>query len=192
MDAKQITAEVCVHHLFFNESSYPSKGADIKCNPAIKTLADQTALQRAVMEDRIDIIATDHAPHTIEEKARSYINAPSGLPLVQHALVALLELVQRGPITIEKVVEKTAHAPARRFEVKDRGYIREGYHADLVVIDPTASTDPLEIYSKCGWSPFSDVSFNHRVRATWVNGHLRYQDGRFIEGPMGQPLEFDR
>ena len=192
MDNKQITAEVCVHHLFFNESAYPTKGADIKCNPAIKTLRDQTALQRAVMEDRIDIIATDHAPHTIEEKARSYINAPAGLPLVQHALVTLLELTRQGPLTIEKIVEKTAHAPARRFDVKDRGYIREGYHADLVIIDPSDSTDPLEIYSKCGWSPFSDLSLNHRVRATWVNGHLRYQDGQFLDGPMGQALEFDR
>ncbi len=192
MDNKQITAEVCVHHLFFNDSFYESKGADIKCNPAIKTAGDQIALQRAVMDDRIDIIATDHAPHTIEEKARSYRGAPSGLPLVQHALVTLLELTREGLLTIEKVVEKTAHAPARLFDVKERGYIREGYHADLVVIDPASTTDPAEIHSKCGWSPFSGIDLNHRVRATWVNGHLRYRDGRFLDGPLGQALEFDR
>jgi len=192
MDDKAITAEVCVHHLFFNDSWYASKGADIKCNPAIKKASDQAALQRAVMEDRIDIIATDHAPHTVEEKARTYPGAPAGLPLVQHALVSLLELTRSGPLDIETVVEKTAHAPARRFDVIDRGYLREGYHADLVLIDPTGATDPDEIHSKCGWSPFAGIDLNHRVRRTWINGHLRYADGQILDGPLGQPLEFNR
>jgi dihydroorotase len=189
---KRITVEVCVHHLFFNDSWYPAKGADIKCNPAIKTETDQRALQAAVRENRIDVIATDHAPHTKEEKSRPYAQAPSGLPLVQHALLGLLELVRDGVFDIETVVAKTAHAPARLFGVKERGFIREGYHADLVVIDPHQSSDPREIHSKCGWSPFSGLELHHRVRATWVNGHLRYRDGRFVEGPMGMPLEFDR
>jgi dihydroorotase len=192
MDGKQITAEVCVHHLFFNDSFYETKGADIKCNPAIKTRADQTALQQAVMDGRIDIIATDHAPHTIEEKARPYLGAPSGLPLVQHALVALLELTRDGILSIETVVEKAAHAPARRFDVAERGYLREGYHADLVLIDPNSPTDPTVVHSKCGWSPFSDVTFSHRVAATWVNGHLRYRDGDFLAGPRGRALAFVR
>ena len=192
MDDKRITAEVCVHHLFFNDSWYASKGADIKCNPAIKSASDQAALQRAVMEDRIDIIATDHAPHTVEEKLRSYAGAPAGLPLVQHALAGLLELTRNGPLTIEKVVEKTTHAPARRFGVQERGYLREGYHADLVLIDPTRSTDPQEIHSKCGWSPFAGIELSHRVQATWVNGYLRYRDGALLDGPKGQPLTFDR
>lgn len=189
---KRITVEACVHHLFFNDSWYATKGTDIKCNPAIKTAADQRALQAAVMSDRIDVIATDHAPHTKEEKARTYTRAPSGLPLVQHALPALLELVRDGTFTIEKVVEKTAHAPARLFGVRERGFIREGYHADLVLIDPTQMTDPEEIHYKCGWSPFTGIDLHSRVRATWVNGHLRYRDGQFIDGPMGQALTFDR
>ncbi len=192
MDGKQITAEVCVHHLFFNDAWYGEKGADIKCNPAIKTAADQAALLQAVMDDRIDIIATDHAPHTREEKSQPYFSAPSGLPLVQHALLALLELTRSGPLDIATIVEKTAHAPARRFGVRERGYLREGYHADLVLVDPDTPADPGEIHYKCGWSAFSGIPLSHRVRATWVNGHLRYRDGTFIDGPMGQALEYDR
>ena len=140
----------------------------------------------------IPAIATDHAPHTIEEKAEPYARAPAGLPLVQHALLCLLEHVDKGVFSIEKVVEKTAHAPARLFGVKDRGYIREGYYADLVIIDPTQSADPDEIHSKCGWSPFSGIELHNRVRATWVNGHMRYRDGAFLPGPMGMALEYDR
>lgn len=189
---KSITVEACVHHLFFNDSWYETKGADIKCNPAIKSARDQQALLAAVNDDVIDVIATDHAPHTIEEKAQPYAQAPAGLPLVQHALLCLLEHVDNGVFSIEKIVEKTAHAPARLFSVKDRGYIREGYHADLVIIDPTQSADPDEIHTKCGWSPFSGIELHNRVRATWVNGHLRYRDGVFLPGPMGCALEFDR
>jgi len=192
LGSKKITVEACVHHLFFDDSWYPEKGADIKCNPAIKSAQDRLALLAAVNDDLIDVIATDHAPHTIEEKARLYLDAPAGLPLTQHALVALLEHVRDGVFSIEKVVEKTAHAPARLFGVRDRGFIREGYHADLVVIDPAQSTDPAEIHSKCGWSPFAGIELHSRVRATWVNGHLRYRDGSFEPGPMGVALEFDR
>ena len=189
---KRITAEACVHHLFFNDSWYPEKGAQIKCNPAIKTAADQQALLQAVVDDRIDVIATDHAPHTVEEKSRSYPGAPAGLPLVQHALPSLLEQVHRGVFDIETVVRKTAHAPARLFGVRERGFIREGYHADLTLIDPNATVDPDEIHSKCGWSPFAGIDLHGRVRATWVNGYLRYDGGRILDGPNGMALEFDR
>lgn len=192
LGSKKITVEACVHHLFFDDSWYPEKGADIKCNPAIKSAQDRLALLAGVNDDLIDVIATDHAPHTIEEKARPYPEAPAGLPLTQHALVSLLEHVRNGVFSIEKVVAKTAHAPARLFGVRDRGFIREGYHADLVVIDPAQSTDPAEIHSKCGWSPFSGIELHSRVRATWVNGHLRYRDGSFEPGPMGVALEFER
>jgi len=189
---KRITAEACVHHLFFNDSWYPEKGAFIKCNPAIKSAADQLALLQAVVDDRIDVIATDHAPHTLEEKARPYAGAPAGLPLVQHALISLFEQVYRGVFDIETVVRKTAHAPAMLFGVKERGFIREGYHADLTIIDGNAMADPEEIYSKCGWSPFAGIDLHARVRATWVNGYLRYDNGRIIDGPNGAALEFDR
>lgn len=191
LDGKRITAEVCVHHLFFDDSWYAEKGALIKCNPAIKSAADRDALRRAVVEGRIDVIATDHAPHTAEEKARPYLQAPAGLPLVQHALPSLFELVRQGVFGVEQVVEKTAHAPALLFGVKERGFIREGYHADLVLIDDTLPPDAA-IHSKCGWSPFEGISLHGRVTATWVNGHLRYRDGRFVEGPKGLPLEFQR
>jgi len=192
LNDKRITAEACVHHLFFNDSWYPEKGAQIKCNPAIKTAVDQQALLQAVVEDRIDVIATDHAPHTAEEKSRSYPGAPAGLPLVQHALPSLLEQVHRGVFDIETVVRKTAHAPAALFGVKERGFIREGYHADLTVIDPNATVDPQEIYSKCGWSPFAGIDLHGRVRATWVNGYMRYDGSRILDGPTGMALEFDR
>jgi dihydroorotase len=192
LDRKRITAEVCVHHLFFDDSWYPQKGALIKCNPAIKSAADRDALRRAVNEDRIDVIATDHAPHTAEEKARPYPQAPAGLPLVQHALLSLFELVGQNVLTVEKVVEKTAHAPARLFGVKERGFIREGYHADLVLLDDRADGAPDAVLSKCGWSPFEGINLGARVRATWVNGHLRYRDGTFVEGPRGEALEFVR
>ncbi|MEZ5559544.1 MAG: dihydroorotase [Pseudomonadales bacterium] len=189
---KRITAEACVHHLFFDDSWYPEKGPYIKCNPAIKTGADRDALRAAVREGRIDVIATDHAPHLREEKERPYSKSSAGLPLVQHALLSLFELRHQGVFDIETIVNKTAHAPARMFGVKERGFIREGYHADLVLIDDTAVADPQEIHYKCGWSPFAGIDLHARVRATWVNGHLRYHDGHHLEGPMGQALEFDR
>jgi len=189
---KRITAEACVHHLFFNDTSYAAKGADITCNPAIKSAADQQALWAAVNDDRIDVIATDHAPHTANEKARRYGEAPAGLPLVQHALLTLFEHVRDGTFSVETIVDKTAHAPARLFGITERGFIREGYWADLVLIDPTTPTRHGAIYSKCGWSPFSDVVFGSRVRMTWVNGALRYRDGDLQTGAGGRALEFER
>lgn len=192
LENKRITAEACVHHLFFDESWYAEKGALIKCNPAIKSRADRDALRQALVDDRIDVIATDHAPHTRDEKSRPYPQAPAGLPLVQHALVSLLELVHQNVFSIEMVVEKTAHAPARMFGVRERGYIREGYHADLVLIDPDQVTGDTPVFSKCGWSPFAGIDLHARVRATWVNGHLRYRDGTFLDGPRGVALEFHR
>ena len=189
---KRITAEACVHHLFFNDTAYPDKGADIKCNPAIKSATDQQALWAAVNDDRIDVIATDHAPHTTEEKARVYAEAPAGLPLVQHALLTLFEQVRAGTFSVETVVEKTAHAPARLFGITERRFIREGYWADLVLVDPTAPTSNGPIFSKCGWSPFSDVVFGSRVRMTWVNGELRYRNGDLQTGSRGRALEFER
>ena len=189
---KRITAEACVHHLFFNDTAYPSKGAHIKCNPAIKSSADQHALWAAVNDGRIDVIATDHAPHTAAEKARPYAQAPAGLPLVQHALLTLFEHIRAGTVSVETLVEKIAHAPARLFGIVERGFIREGYWADLVLVDPTARSRDTPILSKCGWSPFSDVVFGSRVRMTWVNGELRYRDGRVLDGSGGRALEFSR
>ena len=189
---KRITAEACVHHLFFDDSAYPTLGARVKCNPAIKSAADRDALWAAVNDGRIDVIATDHAPHTVEEKARPYAAAPAGLPLVQHALLVLFEQVRSGRCPVATVVEKTAHAPARLFDIRDRGFIREGYWADLVLVDPTAGSCDEPILAKCGWSPFSGFAFGARVRATWVNGELRYRDGRFLPGAGGRALEFDR
>ena len=189
---KRITAEACVHHLFFDDSAYPALGARVKCNPAIKSAADRDALWAAVNDGRIDVIATDHAPHTVEEKARPYAAAPAGLPLVQHALLVLFEQVRSGRCPVATVVEKTAHAPARLFDIRDRGFIREGYWADLVLVDPTAGSCDEPILAKCGWSPFSGFAFGARVRATWVNGELRYLDGRFLPGAGGRALEFDR
>jgi dihydroorotase len=189
---KRITAEVCVHHLFFDESAYATRGADIKCNPAIKTAADRAALNAALVEDRIDVIATDHAPHTAEEKGRPYLQAPSGLPLVQHALLCLFELIAPGRLDVPTIVRKTAHAPADLFGVVERGYLREGYHADLVLIDDGHTDGGANLMSKCNWSPFSDYTFGHRIRRTWVNGHLRYLDGEIKAGPQGMPLTFQR
>ena len=189
---KRITAEACVHHLFFDDTAYPTHGSRIKCNPAIKSAADRDALWAAVNDGRIDVIATDHAPHTAEEKARPYTAAPAGLPLVQHALLVLFEQVRSGRCTVATMVEKTAHAPARLFDIRERGFIREGYWADLVLMDPSAVSRDEPIHAKCGWSPFSGFPFNARVRATWVNGELRYRDGRFLPGARGRAVQFDR
>ena len=189
---KRITAEVCAHHLYFDATWYADKGADIKCNPSVKQPSDRKALLAAVNDGRIDIIATDHAPHTREEKARPYLEAPAGLPLAQHALTCLCEHIRDGDLTIETIAEKTAHAPARRFGVRERGFIREGYHADLVLIEERPIAGDANLFSKCGWSPFAGIEFSHRVRATWVNGHLRYDNGRLLDGPAGKPLQFDR
>ena len=191
---KKITAEACVHHLFFNDTWYAPLGADIKCNPAIKTRADQLALKRAVAEDRIDVIATDHAPHTRQEKAQSYFSAPAGLPLVQHALLTLIEHVKAGELTIEQVVQKTAHAPAELFDVQERGFLREGYWADLTVVDANAQTvvDDEPVHAKCGWTPFAGITFRSRVMYTFVNGEPAFVEGRFHERPLGAALTFER
>ena len=191
---KRITAEACVHHLFFNDTWYGPLGADIKCNPAIKTRADQLAIRRAVNDGRIDVIATDHAPHTREEKSAPGYAAPAGLPLVQHALLSLIEHVKAGEMAIETVVQKTAHAPAQLFDVKGRGFIREGYWADLVVVDPRASTvvDDEPIYAKCGWTPFRGIAFRSRITHTFVNGHPVYENGHIDDSFRGMALEYDR
>jgi dihydroorotase len=189
---KQITVEACVHHLYFDESRYADLGAKLKCNPAVKTRNDREALIAAVTEGRIDIIATDHAPHTREEKNASYFKAPSGLPLVQHALLALLELVEHGELSLETVVQRACHAPAQRFGVVDRGFLREGAYADLVLIDPDAETvvTPESLRSKCAWSPFDGHSFGSRIDATWINGQLVYRDGTLRAQALGQRLAF--
>jgi dihydroorotase len=191
---KRITAEACVHHLFFNDTWYAAKGALIKCNPAIKSPADQAALLAAVVDGRIDVIATDHAPHTPEEKSRKYAQAPAGLPLVQHALLTLFEHVHAGRLSVEQVVEKTAHAPARLFEIAERGHLREGYWADLALIDPHGRTDvdATPVYSKCGWTPFAGFVFRARVRATFVNGRLLYRDGEFTASDPAMALSYRR
>ena len=191
---KRITAEVCAHHLFFNDTWYATKGTLIKCNPAIKRPSDQQALIDAVNDGRIEIIATDHAPHTREEKAAKYAQAPSGVPLVQHVLLSLMEHVHAGRFTIERVVEKTAHAPARCYRVRERGYLREGYWADLTLLDPNATTevDATPVYSKCGWTPFAGFVFRSRIRATFVNGRLMYNDGVFESNEPAMALAFSR
>ena len=189
---KKITAEVCVHHLYFNDSAYDQLGSKVVCNPAIKTMDDQLALINALKEDRIDIIATDHAPHTIEEKQRPYPDCPSGIPLVQHSLLALLEISQKKEIPIEVIVKKTSHAVADRYGIKDRGYIREGYWADLVLVDPNSKFKVTNdnIMYECGWSPFEDHSFNSSIEMTFVNGIRAYHKGKVLGEPNGKRLEF--
>ena len=191
---KKITAEVCVHHLWFTSEDYASKGTKIKWNPAVKTKKDREGLWKALNEGRIDVIATDHAPHTLEEKNNVYTKAPSGGPLVQHALEALFEMHHKGYITVEKLVEKVAHNPAVLFEIKDRGYIREGYKADLVLINPNApwTVTKENIAYKCGWSPFEGTTFRARVTHTFVNGHLAYENGKIAKTTKGERLTFNR
>jgi dihydroorotase len=191
VQGKRITVEACVHHLFFNDTDYATRGSLIKCNPAVKTEADRAALVRAVREDRIDVVATDHAPHTIEEKARTYFKAPSGLPLVQHALPMLFELVRKGELDLHTVVKKTSHAVADMFGIVDRGYLREGYFADLTLIDDRtpAPVTPGSIRYKCGWSPLEGLIMPVSVTATWVNGQLAW-DGRDVLGVHGQRIRF--
>ncbi len=193
IQGKRITAETCIHFLRFDRADYATLGNLIKCNPAIKDASDREALIRAIAEDVIDVLATDHAPHTSEEKSKPYAQAPSGLPLVQYALVAALELVHEGRLSVAQVVHKFAHAPALLFDVHERGFLREGYHADLVLIDDTAFTVRREdVLSKCGWSPFEGRSFRSRIAATWVNGVLAWDGTRLVGTPNGQRLAFDR
>ncbi len=191
---KRITAEVCVHHLWFDESRYAELGTAIKCNPAIKRAADRQALLAAVNDGRIDVIATDHAPHTAEEKDNPYFKAPAGLPLVQHALLTLFDLVDRGDISLELLVDRACHASADLFGVRERGYVREGWFADLVLVDPArpyrVSRD--NVLYKCGWSPFEGHEFTASIDTTIVNGRIVYRDGRLTGDVVGRRLEFDR
>ena len=191
---KLITAEVCIHHLWFDESKYAEKGTLIKWNPAVKKASDQEALFQALIDDKLDVIATDHAPHTLEEKSNTYFNAPSGGPLVQHALPAMLAFVKQEKISIEKVVEKMCHNPAICFKVENRGFIREGYFADLVLVNLNKpwEVNKNNILYKCGWSPFEGETFNAQVTHTFVNGHIAYEYGNFDETQRGMRLTFDR
>jgi dihydroorotase len=193
LHAKRITAEACIHHLWFSDEDYQTKGNLIKWNPAVKTKTDQDAILKAVLDNRIDVIATDHAPHTLEEKNRSYFKAPSGGPLVQHSLVALLEMHKQGKITLEKIVEKMCHAVSDCFRIKKRGYLRIGYHADLVLVDLHSAwtVNNSNIYAKCGWSPFEGTTFSSRVTHTFVNGRLVYHEGQFDEQIRGERLLFE-
>jgi len=192
-DKKRITAEVCIHHLWFHDGDYERKGPLIKWNPAVKTMHDRDSLLAAVLNDKLDVIATDHAPHTIEEKQSKYFQSPSGGPMVQHALNAMLELVHQGKISMEKVVEKMCHAPARLFGVKDRGFIEPGLKADLVLVDMDQewTVAHKNIHYKCGWSPLEGETFHSKVSHTWVNGQLAYKDGLFNEMVRGERLEFE-
>ncbi|QAX82463.1 dihydroorotase [Pseudomonas sp. DTU12.3] len=190
---KRITAEVCLHHLLFDDRDYPSLGNLIKCNPAIKTQADRDALREAVNSNRLDVIGSDHAPHTWEEKQQPYARAPSGLPLVQHALPALMELVADGVLPISTLVAKTSHRVADLFAIPDRGYLREGYWADLVLVKPQAlEVNRQPILSQCGWTPFAGRSFRHQVSTTIVSGQIAWREGQVNEGCRGLPLRFMR
>ena len=191
---KRITAEVCVHHLHFTSNDYANFGNQIKCNPAIKAPENKTALWEGLLDDRLDIIATDHAPHTWEEKQEDYLHAHAGLPLVQHGLSLMLYYVQEGKISIEKVVEKMSHAVADCFQIKERGYIREGYHADLVLVNmqQPSTVNKENILYKCGWSPLEGFHFPATITNCFVNGHLVYGKGVFNESKMGMRLQFDR
>jgi dihydroorotase len=190
---KRITAETCIHFLRFDRSDYARLGNFIKCNPAIKDPADREALIAAVAGDVIDVLATDHAPHTLEEKSRPYSQAPSGLPLVQYALLAALELVHEGRMTTAQVVQKVSHASAQLFDVAERGFLREGYFADLALIDDVPLTVRREdVLSKCGWSPFEGMAFRSRIASTWVNGQRAWDGTKLVGTPQGQRLRFDR
>jgi len=194
LEEKQITAEVCTHHLWFDDSFYKEKGTLIKWNPAVKSKKDKEGLWAALLDDRIDVIATDHAPHTKEEKDKEYTKAPSGGPLVQHALQAMIECHKQGRISLEKLVEKMCHNPAKLFNIEKRGFVKKGYHADLVLVDlnskETVSKD--NILYKCGWSPFEGTTFNSSISHTFVNGNLIYNQGKFNDILKGKRLTFNR
>ena len=191
---KKITAEVCTHHLWFTSEDYKEKGTFIKWNPAVKNKEDREALWAALNDDRIDVLATDHAPHTLEEKQNPYTKAPSGGPLVQHALLALLTAVKAGKITLEKMVEKACHNPAILFQIAKRGYLREGYFADLVLVDlnKTVTVKKEDLLYQCGWSPFEGTTFDAAIEKTWVNGNLVYDQGHIIEIDAAKRLTFNR
>ncbi|MDJ0917746.1 MAG: dihydroorotase [Woeseiaceae bacterium] len=191
---KRITAEVCVHHLWFDETDYDALGTKIKCNPAIKTTKDRDALRQAIVDGRLDIIATDHAPHTAAEKARSYFKAAAGLPLVQHAVLTLFDLADQGVLTPELLVDRACHAAVDIFGVEERGYLREGYYADLVIVDPTRPYKVLKsnLLAKCHWSPFENHEFSSTIDTTIVNGQIVYTDGELTGAIAGQRLQFSR
>jgi len=191
---KKITAEVCIHHLWFSDEDYKTKGSLIKWNPAVKTAKDRDALWKALLDDRIDVIATDHAPHTLEEKQQNYTKAPSGGPLVQHAVVAMFEAYHKGKINLETIVQKMCHNPAILFQVEKRGFIREGYYADLVIVNPNQPWNVKKdnILYKCGWSPFEGATFKSRISHTFVNGKLAYQNFKVNQQRFGQRLTFER
>lgn len=194
IEQKRITAEACIHHLWFTDEQYNTRGSLIKWNPAVKSAADREEIRKGILDGRIDVIATDHAPHTMEEKRGTYFNAPSGGPLVQHALVAVLEMVHQGIMALEEVPQLMSHNVARCFDIPNRGYVRPGYKADLVMVDPqhewTVSKE--NILYKCGWSPFEGDQFTSKIAATWVNGNLVYDGERVIEGSRGERMVFDR
>ena len=192
---KQISAEACVHHLFFDDEDYAEKGSFIKCNPAIKTRRDRLALQQALVADRLDLIGTDHAPHTLEEKQQSsYFKAPAGLPLVQHAVPMVLEMVHEQVMSLQQAVNKMCHAPAEIFKVHERGYLREGYFADLVLLDlqQQQTITREDVLYKCGWSPLEGRTLHSSISQTFVNGELKYDNGRFIGAANGERLKFNR
>lgn len=191
---KKITAEVCVHHLYFSDEDYATKGSFIKWNPAVKTTQDREQLWEALLDDRIDVIATDHAPHTLEEKSQKYLQAPSGGPLVQHSLITMLEFVKEGKISVERVVEKMCHNPAIIFEIEERGYLREGYFADIAIVNPNEELTVTKnnVLYKCGWSPLEGVTFHSIVETTLVNGNIAMENGVIAEQTFGQRLLFNR
>lgn len=192
IEDKKITAEVCIHHMWFSDQDYETKGPLVKWNPAVKKESDKNALFKAMMEDRLDVVATDHAPHTIEEKQSRYFQSPSGGPMVQHSLTAMMEFAHQGKMSVEKIVEKMCHAPAKLFGIKNRGYIRPGYKADLVIVDPNWewTVSHKNTYYKCKWTPMNGEVFHSRVTHTFVNGHLVFKNGLFNEMIRGERLEF--
>ena len=194
LEQKQITAEVCVHHLWFTDADYETKGSLIKWNPAVKTQEDKEALWKALLDDRIDVIATDHAPHTLEEKINPYMTCPSGGPLVQHAVVAMFEAHHQGKISVEKIVEKMCHNPAKIFKIEKRGFIKEGYYADIAIVNAYLpwNVKKENILYKCGWSPFEGYNFKSRVTHTFVNGKLVYHNCKVKDVKVGQRLLFER
>ena len=194
LEEKKITSEVCIHHLWFSDADYDTKGTLIKWNPAVKTAADRAKLWEALLDDRIDVIATDHAPHLLEEKDNVYTKAPSGGPLVQHALPAMLQKHKEGVISLEKLVEKMCHNPAKLFDIEKRGFIREGYYADLVLVDMDNAWEATQenAFYKCGWSPFDGFTFSSKITHTFVNGHLAYENGNFSGERNARRLTFDR
>jgi dihydroorotase len=191
---KKITAEVCIHHLWFDQNDYAKKGTLIKWNPSVKKSSDRKALFQAMLDDKLDVIATDHAPHTLNEKNNTYFKAPSGGPLVQHALPVMLEFFSSKKIKLEKIVEKMCHNPAICFKIKNRGFIRKGYYADLVLVNLKKpwKVKKSNILYKCGWSPFEGQTFNSNITHTFINGHLAYKNGKFNEEKKGMRLKFSR